>query len=55
MTDFYYSSIDNQDSLEIISNMWLSHYNFMLTLPSLTEWEKVTFEDSILSEKVFDI
>jgi hypothetical protein len=55
MTDFYYSEIYNRDVLEVTSNMWLTHYNFLLGLPILENWERKSIEDAILSEKVFDI
>lgn len=55
MTDFYYSEIYNRDVLEATSNIWLIHYNFLLGLPTLEDWERKTIEDAILSEKVFDI
>jgi len=53
--DFYYSSIKNQDNLDLISNLWTSHYNFLLSLNILEEWQRLSYEDAILSEKVFDV
>lgn len=55
MTDFYYSSISNQESLEMISSMWTFHYNCLISQPWNEDWENKTFYDMILSEKVFDL
>ena len=52
---FNYSSIDNQYSLDIVSNMWLNYYNQLLNFPFREEWEKIVFENQIKTEKVFDI
>jgi hypothetical protein len=52
---YYYSSIDNRDSLELTSGFWLSHYNFLLSLDIWKDWQKASIRDAILSEKVFDV
>jgi hypothetical protein len=55
MIDYNYSSIDNRDTLEITSGLWLSHYNFLLSLNIYEEWQEASIRDAILSEKVFDV
>ena len=52
---YYYSSIDNRDSLELTSGFWLSHYNFLLSLDIWEDWQKASIRDAILSEKVFEV
>lgn len=52
---YFFSTNEHLETLEIVSNFWTQHYNFLLGLDSFTEDEKDAFYDDILSEKVFDV
>jgi hypothetical protein len=55
MINFNYSSMENKEVLETTSNFQTLYYNDILALPMLELWERFTIENSILSEKIFDI
>lgn len=50
-----YSATKNYTFLQQICSSWLEHYNFLLQLPHLEQWERSSIEDAILSEKIFDV
>lgn len=54
-SSYYYSSMENLDELMAISTRMREIYDCYLGLPDLQEWERKTFENLMLSEKVFDV
>lgn len=53
-SSYHYSSMENFDELMAVSTRMREIYDYCLGQP-LEEWERKTFEDLMLSEKVFDI
>lgn len=52
---YFFSSMDNFDSLMNVSMKMREIYDHYLSQESLEDWERKTFEDLMLGEKVFDI
>lgn len=53
-SSYYYSSMENFDELMTASVKMREIYDYCLG-QDLEEWERRTFEDLVLSEKVFDV
>jgi hypothetical protein len=41
--------------LSYVNNNQIVLYNLLLNLPQLELWERLSIEDAILSEKIFDV
>jgi|688.fasta_scaffold2878896_1 hypothetical protein len=54
-SSYFYSKSKNHDVITEICSMYLNHYNFLLTLPWIEEWERDYYLDEIREYKLFDV
>jgi hypothetical protein len=47
--------IDNHEKLMTTSQIWMNHYNFLLSLSMWTDSEKKSFEEDFNFNKVYDV
>jgi len=50
-----YLTFDTMLWLSYVNNNQIVLYNLLLNLPQLELWERLSIEDAILSEKIFDV